>query len=80
MELGNLATSVLQGILQGAVWFIVIAFIGATSYFGTKFFLKELRYKFIVRIFEKDSFGNITEKTDRGGIFKDRKTRRELFI
>lgn len=80
MEIGDLAYSVGSGLLKGVVWLILLGFLSVVGYFGSKLFMKEMRYKYLVRIFEKDSLGNITERKDRAGIFPDRKTQQKLFF
>lgn len=44
-------------------------------------FNKRKRYIYTVRVYEKDSLGNVIEKpTDSGGIFLDKKTQYRLFL
>ena len=61
--------------------FFTLLILGSTG-IGLWLFLKEKKYsQYKCIIWEKDTFGNIIEKTDRAGVFVDKQTRnKRLFL
>ncbi len=64
-------------VVYGIIFVVAIGCIYAVAYW----YNRKKRYKYIVRVFDKDAVGNVVQQPDdKGGIFLDKKTNYRLFL